>query len=244
MRTVKENVTQVFDSLASARAWEGLYRGSVDRLSYNFVTRQRAVENLLEGHTGSNVIDLGCGTGDLVSFYASKGSRYTGLDISEKMIERAKSNFAGAGSSGQICFMTGDCENLSFPSGEFDTLSAIALIEYLPDPNKTVSECSRVLKSGGYAIISVPHKSCINFKVRDILAPARQALFPLYQKLKGGALSVMKDPCHCFLKGWQAERFRQLSCWTAGDHFSKMSQAERHTVCTTFCLSLTRFLIV
>jgi len=196
MSVVKESVTKVFDSLASTRAWESLYRGSVDRLSYNFVTRQRAVETLLEGYAGPNVVDLGCGTGDLVLFYASKGSRYTGLDISEKMIERAKFNFAGRGSPGQIRFMVGDCENLPFPASEFDTLSAVALIEYLPNPHKALSEISRVLKPGGHALISVPHKSCINFKVRDVLAPARHALYPLYQKLKGGAFSVMKDVKH------------------------------------------------
>jgi ubiquinone/menaquinone biosynthesis C-methylase UbiE len=196
MKTVKENVTAVFDSLASTKAWESLYKRSMDRVSYNFVTRQRTVENLLEGHTGPNVIDLGCGTGDLVPFYASKGVRYTGLDLSNRMIERATCNFVGKGFSNQIRFIAGDCENLPFQGGEFDTLSAIALIEYLPDPNKALNEISRVLKPGGYALLTVPHKSCINYKVRNVLAPARRALFPLYLKLKGEDLSMMKDVKH------------------------------------------------
>lgn len=41
----KEEIKGVFDSIARAKTWEGLYGGKADRLSYNFVSRQRAVKN-------------------------------------------------------------------------------------------------------------------------------------------------------------------------------------------------------
>lgn len=196
MNSSKESVKGVFDALAEKKAWEGLYSGKIDRLSYNFVTRQRAVEALLDPVTKGVVLDIGCGTGDLVPFYVKKKTIYTGLDLSPQMVERAKNNYSKEVSAGIAKFVAGDCENLPFESGSVDVLSAVALIEYLPDSGKVLNEVKRVLKPGGYALITVPHKSAINFKIRDLLAPIRKLLFPLYALLKGGSLGVMKDVKH------------------------------------------------
>jgi ubiquinone/menaquinone biosynthesis C-methylase UbiE len=191
-----DDVVRVFDSLASQRAWENLYSRKIDRLSYNFVSRQRAVEELLKDEVSGNVLDLGCGTGDLLPFFASRNVLYTGLDLSSKMIERASANHATLVSSGNAKFLTGDSENIPFDDNQFHIVTAIALVEYFPDPTKALDEIARVLKPGGVAVITVPHKSCINFAIRDLLEPARNAFYPLYLRLKGRGLSAMKDVKH------------------------------------------------
>lgn len=192
----KTNVVEVFDSLAAKKAWEGLYSGNLDRLSYNFVTRQRAVEELLTPLPIANALDIGCGTGDLLPYFVGRGTQYTGLDISPKMIERAEANHPAQIASGKARFVVGDSEGLPFRDAEFDAVTAVALIEYLPDAGHILDETCRVLKPGGYALFTVPHKDCINFAIRDVLAPFRNLAFPLYVKLKGGALSKMKDVKH------------------------------------------------
>lgn len=196
MANTKSDVIGVFDSLASKKAWEGLYAGRVDRLSYNFVTRQRAVEDLLKPVTHGKALDIGCGTADLAPFFVANRTHYTGLDISPKMIERANVNYSDYVSQDKAKFVVADSERIPFENDSFDMVSAVALIEYLPDAGHILNETQRVLKSGGLALITVPHKDCINFKIRDFLAPLRRLLFPLYLKLKGGALSVMRDVKH------------------------------------------------
>lgn len=48
------------------------------------------LRRLIDGAPDPSVLDLGCGTGEHVAFFAGRGVRAVGLDRSEKMIEAAK----------------------------------------------------------------------------------------------------------------------------------------------------------
>lgn len=192
----KQEITQVFDNIASKTSWEKLYLGKIDRISYNFASRQRAVEELLKPYAAGKALDIGCGSGDLVVFYSGKGVCYKGVDLSDSMINRANSNYANLVREGKADFKVADCENLPFNDGEFDILSAVALIEYLPDPSKALDEIFRVLKSGGYALITVPNKKCINNLFRSIFKPVTNLLFPLYVRMKKSPLALMRNVLH------------------------------------------------
>ena len=85
----KQEVRKVFDRIANREDWERLYAGAPNRLTYNFISRQRAVEEMLACIRLGQVLELGCGTGDLSPFLMERASGYTGVDISEAMIERA-----------------------------------------------------------------------------------------------------------------------------------------------------------
>ncbi len=193
---VTDDVVKVFDSLASQKIWENLYHQKIGRLSYGFVARQRSVEGLLQAQVSGSVLDLGCGTGDLLPFFMSKNISYTGLDLSSKMIERAAANHAGLVAGGKAKFLTGDSENIPFEDNQFQIVTAVGLIEYFPDASKVLNEIARVLKPGGIALITVPQKSCLNFAIRDVLRPLRTIFYPLYLRIKGRGLSVMKDVKH------------------------------------------------
>lgn len=196
MRSQKEEIAQVFDGIASEFSWEKLYSEGVNRISYNFITRQRAVEELLAPYIAGKVLDIGCGSGDLAAFYVKKGAVYSGIDLSCSMIERANSNYVDLVRKGKATFQVADCENLPFIDKEFDVLSAVALIEYLPDPSKALDEISRVIKTGGYVLITVPNRRCINNRIRFFLKPIINILFPLYIRLEKSPLASMKNVKH------------------------------------------------
>ncbi|MGN0991700.1 MAG: class I SAM-dependent methyltransferase [Candidatus Ventricola sp.] len=62
----------------------------------------------------SDLLDAGCGTGAMLGLFQRDcpGRHYTGIDLSEKMIEAAgKKKLAG------VRFVAGDCENLPFAGG-------------------------------------------------------------------------------------------------------------------------------
>ena len=52
------------------------------------------LRRLLDGAPDRSVLDLGCGTGEHVAFFAGRGARAVGLDRSEKMIEAAREHEA------------------------------------------------------------------------------------------------------------------------------------------------------
>jgi len=58
-------------------------------------------------------------------------------------------------------YKKGSAEKIEFESGFFDTVVAGELIEHLPNPEKFVSEASRVLKTGGQLLLTTPNRNSL-----------------------------------------------------------------------------------
>ena len=92
---------------------------------------------------GSDLLDVCCGTGDLVAHALSFGANVTGIDFAPSMIEIAKAKVPRA------TFRTGDAEALTFPDNSFDVLTCAFGLWHLAEPDKAIAEIARVLKTGG-----------------------------------------------------------------------------------------------
>jgi SAM-dependent methyltransferase len=106
--------------------------------------------NYLEA--GDRVLDIGCGNGRYCDLIKSKGSFYTGLDNSEKLIETAKKIHPWAD------FVLGEGLVLPFPDDHFNRIFAIAFLHHIPSKElrlKFFSEAKRALLPGGLLIITV-----------------------------------------------------------------------------------------
>jgi SAM-dependent methyltransferase len=93
------------------------------------------------------VLDVGCGPGDLtLRFVQELGADVKAIDISERMVE-----LAGAlGIDAQVA----DAEHLPFGDGEFDCVFAGWVLYHVPDLDRAIAECARVLKPGGRLVAS------------------------------------------------------------------------------------------
>lgn len=99
---------------------------------------------------GQKVLDIGTGTGVLPRNMYRYGAVWTGTDIAENQIEQAKKLSAEAGMD--ISFFTSGAEDVSFPDGTFDVITACQCIWYL-DHEKTSESFSRMLKKNGRFLI-------------------------------------------------------------------------------------------
>jgi ubiquinone/menaquinone biosynthesis C-methylase UbiE len=104
-----------------------------------------------------DLLEVGCGQGTDGIFLCSlkrKGS-YTGIDISDKSIDRARE------AAGQFAdklaivpvYKTGNAECLEFPDASFDTVYSCGVLHHSPETLKTIEEVCRVLKKGGRGYI-------------------------------------------------------------------------------------------
>lgn len=128
-----------------------------------------AWKSLLQEKIGGKhkkILDIGAGTGFLSIMLAEMGHEVVGLDISEEMMERAKSKAMGLGI--KVEFKLGDAENLPFETGSFDALVNRAVLWTLPDPKKAIVEWRRVLKPGGKLcfFLHEPHPDGVSDRVR------------------------------------------------------------------------------
>jgi demethylmenaquinone methyltransferase/2-methoxy-6-polyprenyl-1,4-benzoquinol methylase len=92
---------------------------------------------------GDRVLDSCCGTGDLAVACARAGGAVTGLDFSERMLERARRK------SGQIDWVQGDALALPFEDDSFDAATVGFGVRNLEDLDGGLAELARVLRPGG-----------------------------------------------------------------------------------------------
>ncbi len=112
--------------------------------------RRRAVRSLAVGH-GHHVLDLGCGTGDLVAGVRDVGAGVVGVDISACMLEQGRLRLPDAD------LVRADAQALPFAGGVFDAaISGFALRNFTAVAS-VLEETARVLKPGGRLAILEVH---------------------------------------------------------------------------------------
>lgn len=105
---------------------------------------------------GDHVLDLGSGAGNdcfVASWLTGEEGNVTGLDFTEKMIEKARANLAKTGFK-NIEFVYGDIEDMPLPDAKFDVVLSNCVLNLVPDKEKAFNQIYRVLKTGGHFCIS------------------------------------------------------------------------------------------
>ena len=110
------------------------------------------------------VLDLACGTGDLLFAAAARGRQAVGLDITHRMLQLAAERDRGASlvrlanadltrsaprESTAPVFVTGDMLALPFPAACFDVVTTGYGLRNVPDLPAAIGEIHRVLAPGG-----------------------------------------------------------------------------------------------
>lgn len=99
---------------------------------------------------GMSLIDLGCGPGSVTADLADlvAPGRVVGIDISPKMIRRARAAAAGR-SVANLSFAVADALSLPVPDGCFDVVHFHQLLLHVPDPVGVLREMRRAAVPGG-----------------------------------------------------------------------------------------------
>jgi len=113
--------------------------------------RRRAVEfmNTLEG----SVLEVGVGTGLALPLYKDT-LRVTGFDFSADMLAKAEAKVREMGLTHVEALRQMDARELDFPDASFDMVAAMHVLSVVPEPERVMSEIARVLKPGGYVVIT------------------------------------------------------------------------------------------
>lgn len=99
----------------------------------------------------SVVLDVGCGVGVTPCYIARRyGCRVVGVDILERMVERASQRARLEKVADRVEFRVADAQNLPFEDASFDAVITESVTAFPADKPKAVSEYARVTKSGGY----------------------------------------------------------------------------------------------
>ena len=96
---------------------------------------------------GSRVLDIGCHQGEFLEFLGEKIAPSAGLDpLCQKTENGTRHRF----------FVSFFQENLPFETGSFDVVVLLATIEHMQEKSTIAKESRRLLRKGGYIVITVP----------------------------------------------------------------------------------------
>jgi len=115
---------------------------------------ERTLGELFEQAGPQSLLDVGCGEGVLVEKWARRltDRRIVGIDLDDPGLhaEWAKRT------APNLEYRVMKAENLPFADREFDTATAIEVLEHVPDPEHTLAEMARVAQR--WLLLSVPRE--------------------------------------------------------------------------------------
>ncbi|WP_175638037.1 class I SAM-dependent methyltransferase [Metabacillus schmidteae] len=97
---------------------------------------------LLNPTSGERILDVGCGTGDLMNTLVDFGVDGLGVDQSETMVVKAKEKYP------ELSFEVKDVLELDF-QGEFDAVFSNATLHWVKEPKLALEKMYESLKVGG-----------------------------------------------------------------------------------------------
>jgi ubiquinone/menaquinone biosynthesis C-methylase UbiE len=136
----------------------------------------RRARQRLFGRARARVLELGIGTGLSLPSYPP-GAELTGIDISPRMLARARRRAERMGLKADL--EVADVERLPFPDGSFDTVTAACVFCSVGDPVRGLQEAARVTRPGGQVLLyeHVRPRNPVLGKLTDLVSPLTRRLF-------------------------------------------------------------------
>ncbi len=128
-----------------AATWDNLKQDLFGSFDLNHVL----IDSLNQGRA---VVDLGCGTGELLSLMGMKVQKLIGVDSSLKMLELAKNRFKDQGKEYE--FRLGEIEHIPLKEKEVDLAVINMVLHHIAVPAQVIHETYRVLEPGGVLLIA------------------------------------------------------------------------------------------
>jgi ubiquinone/menaquinone biosynthesis C-methylase UbiE/DNA-binding transcriptional ArsR family regulator len=120
---------------------------------------EAAISRAAGGGPFERIVDLGTGSGRMLTLLGGQASLSVGLDLSQNMLNIARANVTKAGLD-RVELRHGDIFATRLPQHSADLVVVHQVLHYLADPAAAVAEAARLVMPGGRLLIVdfAPHK--------------------------------------------------------------------------------------
>jgi SAM-dependent methyltransferase len=138
---------------------------------------------------GSDVLDIGCGSGLALRLADQRGARTSGIDISAPLLAVAHRRVPAD-------LREGGLDVLPFAVASFDAVLAVNALQFAADPASALCEVHRVLRAGGrlaiggFAAPETCQSTALHLAMESLVPPERQEDHAPYALAAPGALEA------------------------------------------------------
>lgn len=166
--SIQDKAKKYFDENSESWVLDGY-----EQAGYNYPTpfqRLRVIKNIIRQLEDlKHLIDVGCGGGQLAFSIAELGVKVTGVDQNKKMIQLAQAALSEMPQAVMdlVSFELKSVDELGLEKGDYDALTAMGLIGYLPNDEILFKSASRNLRKNGYFIVSFRNRLFNIFSISE-----------------------------------------------------------------------------
>lgn len=153
---------------SDARAYYDALSGSYDQRRaspYHQMVDDLELETVAPYAAGARLVELGCGTGRLLSRLAAVAKEAVGVDVSEGMAARARAK--------GLDVRIADLGALPFEDASFDLTYSFKVLAHVADPEAAIAEAARITRPGGHVVFDLYNRWSLRFLAKTAAGPRR-----------------------------------------------------------------------
>lgn len=160
---------------------------------------------LQERYEGGRILDLGCGAGDYLLPTTQFAEAAIGVDFSPELIAVAQQRATANGAT-NVGLVVGNARNIPLRDESIALVFSFSCLYYIPAADHVITECARVLRRGGTAILEFGALYSLNTIVcrgyPELAAPCHVPLREIRATLSRAGLTIEMDRPFQILPLW------------------------------------------
>jgi SAM-dependent methyltransferase len=158
--SAKQWIWDLLRDLSAGYKWPTRVSRRLRRAAQRFTSRIVDINLALPADKEPLVLDVGCGYGDLLIYFKSRGCRVRGVEADRRAATKAAEYGIGVAIE--------DPSKISLPARCVDAAILCHSLEHLPDPSAVLKEIARVSRPGAELQIAVPNGDSAGLEVQTL----------------------------------------------------------------------------